>query len=256
MRNLYASKFKLPKGTQVFVPTDNGVAIGNDIVKQVAKRWRPPAFFYHLQSGGHVAAVRVHHAKPWLASVDLARFFNQVTRTRVHRALRRIGFDQGEAFTMASDSTVEEDVGSRRFSLPFGFVQSPLLASVAIEQSALGAAIRSLRKVGVEVTVYVDDITVSADNEADVRSALDTLHSGADLAGFHFNEAKQQGPAPEIEGFNIVFGSHTMRVSDKRFAEFEEAVLTGSEPQVEGVIGYVDSVNAGQAQTLVNMVPV
>ena len=151
---------------------------------------------------------------------------------------------------------MEENTGSRRFSLPFGFVQSPLLASVAIDQSGLGTAFRSIRKIGVELTVYVDDITISADNEAAIYTALDMLNAGAALADFHFNDAKRKGPGPEIENFNIVFGSNAMRITDKRFAEFETAVLTGSQARVEGVIGYVDSVNAGQAQALVNLAPV
>lgn len=254
MRALYASKFRLPKGTQVFVPTDKGEVIGGDIVKRVRQRWKPPNFFYHLQPGGHVAAVRTHYTKSWLASVDLARFFNQVTRTRVHRALRRIGFPQAEAFEMASDSTVEEDVGSRRFSLPFGYVQSPLLASIALERSALGAAIRTVRKSGVLLSVYVDDITISADTEDEVIAALATLHSGAELAGFQFNDDKKQGPSQTIEGFNIKFGSHVLRITDCRMAEFERAILNGTPARIEGIIGYVDSVNSAQSRALINLI--
>ena len=194
MRNLYGHKFRLPKGTQVFVPTHEGQDLGEQIAKLVAKQWHAPDFYYHMQSGGHVAAARSHINHAHIASVDLAGFFNQVTRTKVHRALCQIGFRHEEALDIACNSTVEEEPGSRRFSLPFGFVQSPILASLSLSRSALGRAIKAAISPTVAVSVYVDDITISSDSIDDVTSTIARLEVAADLSGFLFNDSKAQGP--------------------------------------------------------------
>ncbi len=250
MRNLYGHKFRLPKGTQVFVPSANGYEIGEAIARRVAKEWRAPAFYYHMQSGGHVAAARQHINSAHIASVDLAGFFNQVTRTKVHRSLCQVGFRHEEALEIARDSTVEEEPGSRRFSLPFGFVQSPILASLALSRSALGRAIKKANTSTVSISVYVDDITVSSCQLNDLNDALDSLRRAAHLSGFEFNEAKSQGPATEIRCFNLVLGNGTMTVADDRYQQFIIAIQGGFPEQQEGILAYVESVNPAQQLTL------
>lgn len=250
MRNLYGHKFVLPKGTQVFVPTEQGYELGEAIAKKVGKQWRAPAFYYHMQSGGHIAAARQHVNHAHIASIDLARFFNQVTRTKVHRALCQIGFQHAEALEMARDSTVEEEPGSGRFSLPFGFVQSPILASVALSRSALGRAIRRAKSETVAVTVYVDDITISSNSRDHVVGALEAFDREAARSLFSFNPHKAQGPADEIRCFNLILGNGTMAVSDDRYREFVEAIQNGFPEQQEGILGYVASVNLAQHAAL------
>jgi hypothetical protein len=46
------------------------------------------------------------------------------------------------------------------FVLPFGFVQSPLMAGLCLANSKLGATLARLAK-KFTVTVYVDDIVIS-----------------------------------------------------------------------------------------------
>src|SRR3546814_16029305 len=88
---------------------------------------------------------------------------------------------------MACDSTVDKRPPHRAFSLPFGFVQSPIVASVVLAQSALGGAIRRLSRDGMTITVYVDDITLSGPNEHRVGEAIAALETAAALSVITFN---------------------------------------------------------------------
>lgn len=250
MRNLYDHHFALKPGTRVYIPTEMGRKRGTEIKGAIEGLWKPPANYFHLLEGGHVAAVKSHRNATWLASLDLQRFFDQITRTKIHRALKVIGLPHEDAWEMACDSTVDKKPPKRQFSLPFGFVQSPIVASVVLAQSALGGAIRSLVADGLTVTVYVDDITISGPSEEQVRAAVEQLEAGAELARFAFNPDKTQSPNGAVTSFNITFGSGVLEVSEGRMAEFEAAIHNGNEYQIEGILGYVGSVNHGQADRL------
>ncbi len=182
--------------------------------------------------------------------MDLKRFFEQISRSRVHRSLRRIGLPSDEAFEMACDSVVDKHPPQRNFSIPFGFVQSPLLASLVLAHSALGTRLARLRHDGLRVSVYVDDLTISSDDEASLTEAVNTLQVAADTSNFEFNDAKTQGPAPEVTSFNISFGSGRMEIIADRMAEFEVAIRNGSEWAIGGILGYVGAVNELQAEEL------
>lgn len=255
MRNLYNHHFTLKPGTRVYIPSAFGAERGGEIKEAIERLWQPPENYYHLLDGGHVAAVRSHRNAPWLASLDLQRFFEQITRSKVHRALKAIGFSQVEAWEMACDSTVDKRPPKRKFSLPFGFVQSPIVASVVLAKSALGGEIRKLRADGLNVTVYVDDITVSGLTEQEVSGAVDRLEAAAALSGFSFNPDKSQPANGRVISFNIQFGSGTMDIVEDRLAEFEVAIRHGNEYQIGGILGYVTSVNADQAEKLAEALP-
>lgn len=250
MRNLYDHHFALKPGTRVYIPTEMGRKRGTEIKGAIEGLWKPPANYFHLLEGGHVAAVKSHRNATWLASLDLQRFFDQITRTKIHRALKVIGLQHKDAWEMACDSTVDKKPPKRQFNLPFGFVQSPIVASVVLAQSALGGAIRSLLADGLTVTVYVDDITISGPSEDRVRAAVEQLETGAELAGFAFNLDKTQPPNGAVTSFNIAFGSGVLEVTEERMVEFEAAIRNGNEYQVGGILGYVGSVNHGQADRL------
>lgn len=206
--------------------------------------------YYHLLSGGHVAAARRHSDAPHLAKLDLARFYHQISRTKVHRSLKAISISQDDAWEAACDSTVEKDKGQRNFSLPFGFIQSPLLASVALDHSALGTTIARINDAICPVSIYVDDIIVSAHDAASVEHALHEIRDAADTSGFAINDAKSEGPASEITAFNIRIGSGRMEITTDRMDEFMEGVRRGSEEQVAGILNYVASVNRDQMEAL------
>lgn len=250
MRNLYDHHFSLKPGTLVYIPTTEGRARGVKVKEKIEGVWMPPQNYFHLQKGGHVEAARQHRDAPWLASLDIQRFFDQITRAKVHRVLKTIGFSRTDAWEMACDSVVDKKAPSRKFSIPFGFVQSPMIASVVLAHSALGVAIRRLVSQGRTLTVYVDDITVSGPSQDIVRQAVVELEAAANLAGFAFNRDKTQPPGAQVTSFNMVFGSGQMDVVGDRMAEFEVKIRSGNEYVIDGVLGYVGSVNRAQGDNL------
>jgi hypothetical protein len=250
VRNLYDHHFNLKPGTRVYIPTAEGRARGVSIKENVQATWRPPAGYFHLLAGGHVAAVQEHRDAGWLASLDLQRFFDQITRAKVHRALKAIGLSHTDAWEAACDSTVDKRPPDRQFSVPFGFVQSPILASIVLAQSALGGAIRKVQSNGLTVTVYVDDITISGSSEPEIQDAITVLENAAGLSGFSFNEGKTQPPARSVVCFNIRFGSGEMEIVEDRLAEFESVLRNGSEYEIGGILSYVDAVSKAQGAKL------
>lgn len=246
MRDIYQNRFRLKADTWVYVPSEAGRARGHEIKTALESRWKPPGNYYHLRDGGHVAAVHRHRDAPNVASLDLRRFFDQVTRSKVHRALKGLGLPHADAWEIACDSTVNKPPPQRGYSIPFGFVQSPLIASLVLARSRLGKAIAAAKGDDIEVTVYVDDITLSGPSVAHLTDGMDKLRSAAAAAGFTFNEEKTRPPAAQTVGFNIEFGSGQMALVAERLAQFEIALETGSPEQIEGILGYVRSVSVDQ----------
>ncbi|WP_162199241.1 reverse transcriptase domain-containing protein [Aurantiacibacter gangjinensis] len=253
MRNLFDYHFTLRPGTKVYVPTEHGREIGATIKKRVEGLWKGPRNYFHLRNGGHVAAARLHKDQPWIASMDLKRFFEQISRSRVQRSLLRIGMAHADAYEMACDSVVDKAPPNREFSIPFGFVQSPILASLALAHSALGTELDRIRRSGLRVSVYVDDITISGDDNASLVESMAALDHAARTSNFELSDQKTQGPASEVTSFNIRFGSGRMEIIEDRMAEFEAAIRYGSEWVIGGVLGYVGAVNEGQADALTGL---
>ena len=153
-------------------------------------------------------------------------------------------------------STVYVDGGSPRFALPYGFIQSPLLASIALDKSELGNCLRRLHSRSVLVSVYVDDIIVSANSDNSVAQAISEIRSAARKSGFPINEAKSSGPSNSLHAFNIDFSAHNMRIADERFETMRGKVLmNGAGPVSQAVLGYVLSINKLQAEEMLKAFP-
>ena len=87
----------------------------------------------------------------------LAKFFDSIVGAACtgHCGASRV--KHGFAWDAACQSTVSKDGRGAPYSLPFGFVQSPVLASLALATSALGAALSKLHSGGLVLSVYMDD---------------------------------------------------------------------------------------------------
>jgi Reverse transcriptase (RNA-dependent DNA polymerase) len=255
MLGTYNHKFDLPNGHRVFVPSAASRKAGATVRAGVGHRWRPPYYFYHFRAGGHVAALKVHLHHRWFATIDISGFFDSVTRTKIHRALLRIGFSHEEAWEIAQESTVEKNVRCRDFSLPYGFVQSPVLASLALDRSALGQALVPLaRSNHTRLTCYVDDVVLSGLEEEVVENAPLALIQAAEQSAFAINTKKSQVPGPEITAFNIILSHESIVVAEDRMVEFEGVISLADNPfVVTGVIAYVQSANASQVPRLVQV---
>lgn len=249
MRN-FDHRFPLKSGVQIYVQDTASRRSGEKLCDWIDSRWRPPAHFYHFRNGGHVAAARLHQHSPNILGLDLRRFFDQVTRTKVHRALRRIGFSNADAYHLACEATVAKDGIPGAYSLPFGFVQSMHLASLALHYSALGRAMLAVRKTGVILSTYVDDVMLSVDDLDLLMEAQAALAVGAHAAGFSFNPEKTRGPADIVSAFNLWIGRNELRIVDNRLNEFRQTVMQPPQAPADATIAYVRTVNADQADDL------
>jgi hypothetical protein len=246
LRN-YEFRFEIKPGKFVYVPTDACKVYGYDLNKKILARWNPEHYFYHLKkAGGHVAAMRPHLEASFHASVDLTRFFTSVSRTRVHRALCKIGYANRQALDIATESCVEAN--GRKF-LPYRFPQSMLLATLVFEKSALGAVVRKLRAEGIIITVYVDDILISSNSLADLQSAYEQVLSGIELSGFEASLAKSEEPGGAINSFNCKI-EERLTILDERIQKFRQQLLLAGPRAREAILRYVGVVNVDQATEL------
>jgi hypothetical protein len=248
MLETYAQKY-IDNGRLIFVQTPDARKFGEWLHRRILKQqWTPPDYFYHFNEGGHVAATRAHLPSKFFVRLDLARFFDSISRGRVHRSLRRIGFKHGSAWDAACQSTVSKDRPG--YSLPFGFVQSPVLASLALTTSALGAALLGLHNRAVRLSVYMDDFILSGDDFGELSDARDSLAAAAEVSGFQFNPAKSTGPSAALEVFNLNLCHGHLAVTATRLAAFEAALTVASVQEADGILGYVGTVNADQRSLL------
>jgi reverse transcriptase-like protein len=226
MFGTYLHKFVLPNGHQVFVPSASARKAGAVVHADIRRRWRVPHYFYHLRTGGHLAAAKAHLADRYFSTLDISGFFNSVTRSKIYRALRCIGIDRRKAWEIAQQSTVEKTPGS--FSLPYGFVQSPILASLALDRSALGRGIATLaRSNHVQLSCYMDDVVLSGLEECAVENGRLALIDAAHLSSFVIHPTKSQLPGPQITVFNIVLSNGKMALAADRMAKFERCGNVG-----------------------------
>lgn len=245
------SKFELKPGTWVFVPTKASVTDGNLIKDVINRSWTPPNNYCHLHAGGHIKALKSHLNNSVFAHLDIQDFFGSINKTRVTRCLKGL-FSYANARTIASLSTVVHP-DTKKIILPFGFVQSPILASLCLAKSALGSCMRELPKryTDLVVSVYVDDIILSCNDEATLNQATTEVKQCAKRSGFALNLKKEEGPAPKITAFNIEISNLSLEVTPTRYAEFVSAFTESTIfAQREGIRNYVNSVNLAQAGKL------
>lgn len=248
----WESKFELRPGKWVFVPSPEAVRAGRRIKSELEKRWKPPSYFFHLKDGGHVAALRAHLGNTSFVHVDIKDFFNSINRTRVTRCLKGL-YSYNDARDIAIFSTViHPGMPPPTYILPYGFVQSPLLASICLHESALGKYLQGLsRKEGVRVSVYVDDIVISTSDGDLSSSILDKLKQVAVRARFALNDLKEEGPAAQIAAFNIELSRCSLVIQPDRWKKFVQALRESqNEHQRKGILGYVSSVSKEQARQL------
>lgn len=247
MKPKWSNKFQFKPGKWVFVPTVEMAKLGKEIKQAIEDCWEPPRYFYHLRAGGHVRALRAHLGHSTFVRLDIHDFFGSINKNRITRCLKS-KFGHVKAREWANQSTVPDPAKPKRPMVPFGFIQSPIVASLCLDESALGSYLRTLSKnKKVAVSVYVDDIIVSSEDADALHVVLSGIQKAAERAGFTFSAEKTQGPAPAIKAFNVELTSGSMRIGDDRIQKFVEALKASvSRSQRGGIIGYITSVNADQ----------
>jgi hypothetical protein len=240
----YAYKYER-NGKPIFAPSGLGQQIGKDVKAQVEAAYAFDDFIYHLRKkGGHVAALHAHRPHEFFARVDIRRFFYSIARNRVARALRAIGVTRAEHY--AKWSCVKNPHAPPAYALPYGFIQSPALATLVLMQSGVGDLLRELVAQGeVMVTVYMDDISLSSDNLTALQAAFDRLLACLQHAEFEISPEKTRHPSPAMDLFNCDVECGRTVVRSERIDLFLSEPRTL--PSQEAFDGYCESVAAGNA---------
>ncbi|MCW7555698.1 reverse transcriptase domain-containing protein [Endozoicomonas gorgoniicola] len=245
----WIDKFELKPGTWIFVPSEESRRSGRKIKRLLESRWANPDYYYHLREGGHVQAMKSHTSGKYFLHLDLRQFFSSINRSRITRSLKvRLGYKN--AREIAKVSTVPgQTPDSSAFVLPFGFVQSPVLASICLRHSKLGKTLHALsKKTQTKVSVYVDDIIISTQSAEEAQDALTEVKAAAKRSRFPLNADKEEGPAEQITAFNIKLSFSSLTLSEERLSQFLKAYReSDSQRKKEGILGYIESVNSGQS---------
>ena len=245
----WVSKFELKPGVWVFVPSEESVNAGRSIKAIIEACWSAPSYYYHLKKGGHVKALKSHTDGKFFIHLDLKNFFCSINKSKITRVLKsRVGYEKARDIAIASTVRNPKPEESS-FILPFGFVQSPILASICLHRSKLGKTLHELNKrKQTIVSVYVDDIIISTQSLSEAAAALTAVKAAAERSGFPLNSEKEEGPAEKITAFNIELSHALMALNGGRFGQFLECYQESENyHQIAGILGYVESVNLQQS---------
>lgn len=228
------------RGKPVFVPTKIGRRIGKEIKEAVEGAYTFDPIYFHLRRGGHVAAMHHHRDNHSFARIDISNFFYSISRRRVQSALDRVEIANARFY--AQWSTVVSPYGSPRYALPYGFVQSPILASLVVATSELGQHLLCL-PASIRVGVYVDDISLSSDDPAALRQAYDATLAAIVNDGFAVSHSKLRPPSPTIDIFNCELTHRDAHVSDGRINSF--LATDPNQAAKDAFVAYCATVEAG-----------
>lgn len=243
----WVHKFELSPGKWVFVPNEYSVRNGVALNEILMKKWAPPNYFYHLQKGGHVAALRPHINSKYFTKIDLSSFFYSVSLSRVTRSLRPyFGYQKARDLAKLSTCIIP---GTTNRCVPYGFPQSMLLASLALHRSALGCYLSKLQKHSqIKLSVYVDDILISSTEEGTLEIVNKDLCELIPKSKFVLNTSKSQFSQETVTIFNIDLAYRSLRICDEKFNEFVDKVPGCSEPSLKGILRYISSINIDQSE--------
>lgn len=246
------SKFQIKEGTWVFVPTKETIAKGLLLKKLIEDRWSAPNHYYHLRRGGHIRALLKHLKNRYFIHLDIQNFFGQINRSRVTRSLKE-HIPYKIAREIAIESTVRlPDSTTVKYILPFGFVQSPIIASVCLSKSALGLHLSRLeQQKAFIVSVYMDDILVSGNDPEELKLQMALIKAASERSGLPLNNEKQEGPEDCVTAFNILISKGSLEITPSRLQEFAYTFSNSTnDHQRAGILNYVATVNHSQADLL------
>lgn len=247
---MWEHKFELKKDRWVYVPTPEVAKLGKKIHQYLRFKWNVPLYFYHFRDGGHVAATKLHTRSKFFALIDIKNFFNCTTQSRVTRELKKF-IPYADARKLAKLSTVKiPNIQTIKRAVPYGFPQSPILASLCLNNSHAGGVINRIIKAGyVRISVYMDDIILSGDNINILNQELEKILTALVKSKYEINEKKKKLPAPEVKVFNILLSQNSVKIAPERMVAFIQAYAKSeSEDERGGIARYVYSVNEQQAR--------
>jgi len=242
-------KFEIKKDRWVHVPSKDMVIFGKKLHKFIRRKWNPPFYYYHLRNGGHVIAAKNHKHNDFFSAIDISNFFESTSQSRVTRELKTI-LPYNQAREVAKISTVRVP-GSKdkKFSIPYGYPQSPILASFCLRNSYVGNVLDSINKGGlILVSVYMDDIVLSSKDLNVLNDAFNLICNALKKSHYQINIDKTQPPSEKIRVFNLELSHDQIKVCSDRLIQFIQAYAkTQNEFERKGIAAYIRSVNPQQA---------
>jgi len=242
---MWLNRFELKPGKWAYEPTEKTRATGLEIIAQIKKKWKLPTYYCHLQSGGHVQALNLHLHNKYFACLDIHDFFNSISRTRVTRTLKEY-FNYNLARNIAKISTVKHQSEFKHsHCLPYGFPQSPILASICLYKSTLGIKLQKYHlNEYITVSVYMDDIIISSNNENFLTSCFNDLKTSATRSNFRLNSTKEFPPSKSVIVFNVELSHQHLLITESRLELFlVDYQSTSNNHKQEGILSYVNSIN-------------
>lgn len=243
-------KFEIKEGRWVYIPTQKTLEIGQKIHFYIKQKWNYPLYMYHLRNGGHVAAAKYHINKQYFCLIDISDFFGSTSQSRVTRELGKL-IPYTKARQIAKLSTVRSPYNNElKHVVPYGYPQSPILASLAFHQSFCGKLINTISKSGhISVSIYMDDILLASDDLIQLETAFNSVKDALAKSGYSVNERKTQSPSTMVKVFNLELSRRSLRVSSKRIFEFLQAYVSSkNSAERKGIASYVGSINKSQAK--------
>lgn len=225
---------------RIYVPTDYSIRLGREVKRLVEATVEFPIYYYHLRAGGHVAALHSHRGFKYFSKIDIKDFFYSIHRNRVARTLKDIGLSRSNFY--AKWSCVKVDNYNPHYRLPYGFVQSSILASLVLNKSAVGNFLAKAAQ-HVNIAVYVDDISLAGDDLFKLNQFYCELRETINDAGFTLNQDKCVCPTNEIQIFNCQLRNQYSSVTDERKNKFYLADRPVN--SVKGFTQYCEIVSKG-----------
>ena len=131
---LWSHRYKSKKGKWIYIPTDECRIKGANISHIAAIK-------LHLYNG---SALRQIKNSRYFSYFDITNFFGSINKNKIIKATKCfVGYQMAKDIANASTVT---NIGSSEKVLPFGFVQSPLIGSIVLDQSYLGRELSKLSK--------------------------------------------------------------------------------------------------------------
>ncbi|MGX1360698.1 reverse transcriptase domain-containing protein [Bradyrhizobium elkanii] len=213
----YEFKYR-SRGKWFFVPNDKCERRGRRMLAYFKRRVVFPDYMYHFKNGGHVAALHAHLNNSLFFKIDIQNFYYSIARMRVTRALRHWGYPGANTFAVWS--CVRNPLPGPPHALPIGFVQSSLLASLALMKSEVADAIDRAVAKGVCISVYLDDFIGSHNDLAVLTAAYEDIRHTCVAAGFIPNPGKLVPPQAAVTAFNCDLTNGTAEVNAARVAKY------------------------------------
>lgn len=215
-----------------------------------------PSYYFHYQKSGHIEAIKIHTKHKHFIRTDIKSFFPSISKNRIIRVLKKnFSYSFKDAARIAEGSTVS--TGEGKTSLPYGFPQSPLLATLALYKSYLGKYLDELnKKKDILVSVYMDDIIISWDNDSlKVKDIKIKLLNASIKSKLFLNKEKNQTSCDKkpLNAFNILINKYNqLEISSKRIEKFKNQFSNGSEISKKAIIKYINLINEQQSLEIKN----